>query len=264
MDFPPRTREHDEWRNQKCTTYIHTGTTVVEYLSLAGYYTNQHRLVVFSGMWPFMCIYEKLCALICIGRRNHIIFECVSLCMWVRLSKGHTDKVITLSSLSALILIFIGWSAGQEHRIALLRSLEDTQTSFSSSENCHLLTEESHNLQHSGVKFQQSTHEESDKETFWKSLFLVIMGYMFVCMLKCIDSYIYIQWCLMLWTAFASFKHLILCIILVIADIAIHAATAKFSGHISFISWTVYVAKGGLLIFEQMIFHWLNTAGWYI
>ena len=52
-------------------------------------------------------------------------------------------------------------------------------------------------------------------------------------------------------------------VILVTADIATHAATAKLSGHFSFISWTVYVATGGSLIFEQKIFHWrAETKSW--
>ena len=40
LNFHPRTREHDERRNQKCTTYIHTGTTALEYLDLPGYIHN--------------------------------------------------------------------------------------------------------------------------------------------------------------------------------------------------------------------------------
>ena len=43
-------------------------------------------------------------------------------------------------------------------------------------------------------------------------------------------------------------------VILVTADIATHAATAKLSGHFSFISWTIYLATGGSLVFEQKIF----------
>ena len=81
---------------------------------------------------------------------------------------------------------------------------------------------------------------------------------MFVCMLKCVNSYymeVEKQWLQRLWTEVVSINT---CIILVTADIAIHAATDKFSGHFNFISWTVYLARGGSLIFEQMIFHWLN------
>jgi len=92
---------------------------------------------------------------------------------------------------------------------------------------------------------------------------------MFVCMLKCVDSYymeVEKQWLLMLWTAVVYINTFNPCVILVRADIAIHAATDKFNGHFSFITWTVYVAKGGSLIFEQMIFHWYTkpTHNWMV